>query len=58
MNDEDTIKPYISRCAVCIGTSYVLARHSFTSVAPDCPDDFSPMWTGYSYVMVSSRRIF
>jgi integrin beta 8 len=54
MNDEDTIKPYISRCAVCIGTSYVLARHSFTSTAPDCPDDFSAMWTGYSYVMVTS----
>ena len=53
MNNIDVITQHISRCNVCVGTRYILARHSFTADSPDCPADFSPLWTGYSYVMVS-----
>jgi len=54
MNNIDVITQHISRCNVCVGTRYILARHSFTADSPDCPADFSPLWTGYSYVMVTS----
>ena len=53
MTSIDEIEQHISRCTVCLGTQYILARHSFTDVAPECPEDFSPLWEGYSYVMVS-----
>lgn len=54
MTSIDEIENHISRCKVCMGTQYILARHSFTDTAPDCPEDFSPLWEGYSYVMVTS----
>merc|ERR1712176_1660372 len=54
MTSIDEIEQHISRCTVCLGTQYILARHSFTDVAPECPEDFSPLWQGYSYVMVTS----
>ena len=57
MTSIDEIVPHISRCTVCLGTQYILARHSFTDVAPECPEDFSPLWEGYSYVMVSRNYI-
>jgi len=54
MNNIDEILPHISRCRVCMGTKYIIARHSFKATAPACPADFSEIWTGYSYVMVTS----
>jgi integrin beta 8 len=57
MTSIDEIIGHISRCTVCLGTQYILARHSFTDVAPECPEDFSPLWQGYSYVMVTSSGV-
>jgi len=57
MTSIDEIEQHISRCTVCLGTQYILARHSFTDVAPECPEDFSPLWQGYSYVMVTSSGV-
>jgi collagen type IV alpha len=47
------IKKYISRCSVCEAPANVLAMHSQTDVIPSCPPNWSRMWDGYSFVMVS-----
>lgn len=53
MTNLTEIQGHISRCRVCVGTSYILAKHSFTNKAPDCPTNFHSLWTGYSHLMVS-----
>lgn len=62
-NPDFTIKPesnlddligYVSRCSVCGGSSKILARHSFTSDVPECPEGFHEIWEGFSYLMVTS----
>src|SRR6218665_142662 len=51
--DEQSIKSYISRCAVCEAPSNVIAIHSQTNDVPDCPNSWRPLWEGYSFAMVS-----
>ena len=46
------VKPYISRCAVCESETRVVAIHSQTIVAPDCPTNWISLWEGYSFLMV------
>lgn len=41
------------RCSVCDARANVIAIHSQTSVVPDCPVGWLPLWVGYSFVMVS-----
>merc|ERR1712071_77746 len=50
----DDLIGYVSRCSVCGGSSKILARHSFTSDVPECPEGFHEIWEGYSYLMVTS----
>ena len=57
MSSIDEILDHVSRCTVCGGTQFILTRHSFTDEAPECPDDFSPLWEGYSYAMVSESSV-
>lgn len=57
MSSIDEIVPHISRCTVCSGTQFILTRHSFTAESPECPDDFTPLWEGYSYAMVTSSGV-
>ncbi|XP_019622227.1 PREDICTED: collagen alpha-2(IV) chain-like [Branchiostoma belcheri] len=46
------IKPFISRCAVCLTKDLVMAVHSQRSaVTPDCPIGWRSLWIGYSFVM-------
>jgi len=54
MTSIDEIQDHISRCRVCVGTKYVLTRHSFTGEKPECPNNFHEVWNGYSYLMVTS----
>jgi integrin beta 8 len=62
-NPDFTVKPesnlddlvgFVSRCSVCGGPSKIIARHSFTSEVPDCPEGFHEIWEGFSYLMVTS----
>ncbi|KAI8503157.1 PREDICTED: collagen alpha-2(IV) chain-like [Branchiostoma belcheri] len=46
------IRRFVSRCAVCVTTSLVMAVHSQRSMlTPNCPDGWRSLWTGYSFLM-------
>lgn len=47
----DSLKNYISRCTVCEARANVIAIHSQTSIIPECPSGWDPLWFGYSFVM-------
>lgn len=47
------IKKYISRCSVCEAPANVIALHSQSDEIPHCPDNWSRLWDGYSFVMVN-----
>lgn len=47
----DLLRSYISRCSVCDARANVIAIHSQTSIVPDCPVGWLPLWVGYSFVM-------
>lgn len=49
-----SIKPFISRCAVCEAPAMVIAVHSQTIQIPTCPSNWEPMWIGYSFMMHTS----
>ena len=53
LKTEEDILPYISRCTVCSGYQYVIARHSYTNELPNCPSNWESLWEGYSYIMVT-----
>lgn len=44
----------LSRCAVCEAPAMVIAVHSQTIQIPPCPEGWSSLWIGYSFVMVSA----
>lgn len=46
------IKDYISRCSVCEAPANVIAVHSQSENIPTCPNGWSRLWDGYSFVMV------
>lgn len=50
----DNIRPFISRCAVCEAPAMVMAVHSQTIQIPPCPNGWSSLWIGYSFVMHTS----
>lgn len=52
VQDAD-VKPFISRCRVCEAPAMVMALHSQSMIEPDCPEDWKPLWRGYSFLMVS-----
>jgi len=45
------IEPYISRCKVCEAPSVAIAVHSQAETIPDCPQGWTSLWIGYSFVM-------
>jgi len=45
---------FVSRCAVCRIDASVLAVHSQSADVPDCPQNWTSLWEGYSYLMVKS----
>ncbi|TKS67045.1 Collagen alpha-1(IV) chain [Collichthys lucidus] len=49
-----SIKPFISRCAVCEAPAMVIAIHSQTIMIPPCPHGWDSLWIGYSFVMHTS----
>lgn len=50
----ESIKPFISRCAVCEAPAMVIAIHSQTIMIPPCPHGWDSLWIGYSFVMHTS----
>ncbi|KAI5104395.1 collagen alpha-5(IV) chain isoform X2, partial [Silurus meridionalis] len=50
----ESIKPFISRCAVCEAPAMVIAVHSQTIQLPSCPRNWDPLWIGYSFMMHTS----
>ncbi|NWW40290.1 CO4A1 protein, partial [Horornis vulcanius] len=50
----DNIRPFISRCSVCEAPAMVIAVHSQTIQIPPCPEGWSSLWIGYSFVMHTS----
>ena len=44
--------PCMSRCVVCEVQTNVIAVHSQDMNIPDCPQDWEPLWLGYSFAMV------
>ncbi|PIO05183.1 hypothetical protein AB205_0094260, partial [Aquarana catesbeiana] len=48
------IQPYISRCTVCEAPAMVIAIHSQTIQIPPCPQGWSSLWIGYSFMMHTS----
>ena len=50
---SESIPHYISRCTVCEAPSNVIAVHSQSLDIPDCPTNWTQLWIGYSFAMVS-----
>jgi len=48
------VKPYISRCSVCQAPANVMAVHSQSSNLPNCPDGWTSLWKGWSFLMYNS----
>lgn len=48
---DSFVESHISRCSVCEARANVMAVHSQTNVAPDCPLGWDSLWKGYSFVM-------
>merc|ERR1711939_950892 len=45
------IEKYISRCVACQTKTSVAAFHSQDHDIPGCPNNWEPMWNGWSFVM-------
>lgn len=54
----DNLFVCVCRCAVCEAPAMVIAVHSQTIMIPPCPYGWDSLWIGYSFVMVSSHRIY
>lgn len=50
----NAIRPYISRCAVCETPTQTMAVHSQSSQVPACPNGWTGMWSGYSFLAHTS----
>lgn len=48
------IEPYVSRCSVCKAPDISIAVHSQDTVEPLCPEGYSSVWDGYSFMMVAA----
>ena len=49
----EELKNYVSRCAVCLAPAPLLTVHSQSVQQAGCPEGWSDLWQGYSFVMVS-----
>jgi integrin beta 8 len=47
------LEDHISRCVVCEANANVMALHSQTAEYPTCPDEWSAMWIGYSFISIT-----
>jgi len=47
------IEDHISRCVVCEANANVITLHSQTPEFPTCPDEWSSMWVGNSFISVT-----
>lgn len=45
------LRQYISRCTVCEAPTRVITVHSQSTQTPTCPDDWEPLWKGFSFLM-------
>ena len=49
----DEIRQYISRCVACRASAPLLTVHSQDVSEAVCPQGWTEVWSGYSFVMVS-----
>lgn len=54
VGSDHEVKRHISRCAVCQSPAPLLTIHSQTTSPAQCPEGWSTLWHGYSFVMVST----
>lgn len=52
-----SIQNYISRCVVCEAPSLPIAVHSQSRQSVECPENWTELWDGYSFVMVSTAVV-
>jgi len=57
MADIDEIVPYISRCAVCMGTQAPIVKHSTGESAPTCDPGWAELYNGFSYLMGKAGKM-
>lgn len=55
--EENEIRRYISRCVVCEAPANVIAVHSQSLSMPDCPNGWTGLWIGYSFIMVNIVKV-
>lgn len=53
---DSALTNYISRCSVCLAHYSVIALHSQSTETINCPTKMRELWSGYSFLMVSSNR--
>lgn len=46
------IQRFVSRCSVCEANTQVISVHSQSMFLPECPNNWKPLWEGYSFFMV------
>ena len=51
---SENVKEFVSRCSVCEVLGTVLTLHSQTTEVPQCPPNWSSMWSGYTFLSVSN----
>ncbi len=58
VGDDSEVRRHISRCSVCQAPAPLLTLHSQQNDVPACPRGWTKLWQGYSFVMVSTNRLF
>nr|XP_054598340.1 collagen alpha-2(IV) chain [Nothobranchius furzeri] len=54
--DGSIIRNHISRCVVCEAPASAVALHDPNSKRPpECPENWTSIWQGYSFLMVRAR---
>ena len=54
---DENLRDYIGRCSVCQAPGPLLTVHSQSSIVPRCPNGWTPLWEGYSFVMVNCSEL-
>ena len=49
------LEQYVSRCSVCEADTNVMAVHSQDTFEPECPNEWSELWAGYSFLQYTGK---
>lgn len=57
-SEGNAIQTHISRCVVCEAPSSAVALHNPDfNQPPDCPENWRSLWSGHSFLMVSTSTL-